>query len=84
MSSQPAEILGVDQIGSIQKGKEANFVIFDPEGVSTCEDDSYLYSGLCPFISRKFDGRVLEVWIRGEVAYREGADFEQLGKFVKS
>jgi allantoinase len=67
--SRPAEILGIDSFkGSIQVGKQADFIVFDPEAilVITPQDVKSKFPELNPYIGVELKGRVEQTYLKGQ------------------
>jgi allantoinase len=61
--------------GSLAAGKDADFVLINPEGVTTIEGARFLSRGkLTPFEGHVFNGEITGAWVRGEqvFSHREG------------
>lgn len=70
MSWNPAKILGIDK-GSMQEGKTADLVIFDPEKTYTIDASRFASkSRNTPFHGRKVTGAVRATIAGGEVIYQ--------------
>jgi len=74
---KPAEILGIDSFkGSIQVGKQADFIVFDPEQsfVITEKDIKSKHPTLSPYIGLELKGRVEQTYLKGQKVwdYRRG------------
>ena len=70
MSYAPARILGIEK-GSLEIGKIADVVIFDPAFEYTVRSETMLSKGKnSPFIGRKLRGRVLYTLRAGEIIYQ--------------
>jgi allantoinase len=67
-SAAPARLAGLDaQIGSIEPGKHANLVAFDPDAsfVLTPERLHYRHK-ISPYMGETLRGQVRSTWLRGE------------------
>jgi allantoinase len=74
MSSAPAALAGFSgRAGSLEAGREANFVVFDPEGefVVTPERLHYRHK-VSPYLGETLTGVVEATYLRGEPVYRAG------------
>lgn len=75
MSLYPAKLLGVAQNrGSIEKGKWADLVIWQPFEKSTTEGRPK-YPQTCPYSGKELYGHVHTVYVRGQLAYQDGQAF---------
>ena len=70
---RPAQIVRLAKKGDIERGKDADFVIVDPESTWTV-DQSRLHSkaGWSPFHGRILRGRIRETYLRGKLVARDG------------
>jgi allantoinase len=77
MSSAPAALAGFsDRAGALTAGREASFVVFDPDAefVATT-DDLHTRHAISPYIGEQLKGRVEATYLRGEPVYqREATD----------
>jgi len=74
MSSAPAELAGLShKIGTLESGREANFILFDTDSefVVTAERLHYRHS-VSPYMRETLRGMVKQTYLRGESIYREG------------
>ncbi|MGD0798753.1 MAG: allantoinase AllB [Acidobacteriaceae bacterium] len=74
MSSAPAALAGFsDRAGAIAAGREANFVVFEPEAewVVTPERLHYRHA-ISPYMGETLKGVVAATYLRGEPVYQEG------------
>jgi allantoinase len=74
MSFAPATLAGfADRIGSLQAGREANFVVFDPEGEFVVAPEKLHYRhAISPYMGERLRGIVSATYLRGEAVYRAG------------
>ena len=80
LSLQPANTLGLKNRGSIEKGKLADLVVWDPyEKVS---DAMSFYGNSNPFVSQQLLGSIHKVFVRGKLAFEEGV-FKPFGRVFK-
>ena len=73
MSAGPAAIAGLEHKGAIAEGRDADLVLFDPEGASEV-DPSELHhrNPITPYAGRRLDGRVEATYVRGVEVYADG------------
>ncbi len=74
MSAAPARFAGLTHDkGAIAAGREADFVLFDPDAVSTV-DPAALHQRhpQTPYAGQVLRGRVLSTWLRGEKIFEGG------------
>ena len=74
MSAAPALLAGLDmQVGSIEPGKHANFVVLDTSAVTTVNEDTLHYRHkVSPYMAEQFRGKVTSTYLRGERIFHEG------------
>ena len=74
MSAAPAALAGLDaQAGALEPGREANFVVFDPEAEFTVTTDNLHYRHrISPYRRETLRGVVQSTYLRGEPVYRAG------------
>ncbi len=74
MSSAPAALAGIGhRAGTLESGREANFIIFDPEDEFTVTADGLHYRhAVSPYLGETLRGKVKRTYLRGEPIYREG------------
>jgi allantoinase len=67
-SAAPARLAGLNaHIGSIEPGKHANLVAFDPEAIFTLTEDMLHYRHkISPYLGETLRGTVRSTWLRGE------------------
>jgi allantoinase len=75
LSAAPARLAGFDaRKGSIAAGKDADLVIWDPDGQFVVDETELRHRHKrTPYDGRRLRGRVHETWARGRLVYR-GAD----------
>jgi allantoinase len=75
MSQNPARLAGLTaHKGAIAIGRDADLVVFDPEAEWTVEPDRLQQRHkLTPYAGRKLQGRVVDVYLRGERIVANGA-----------
>ncbi len=67
MTSRPAQIIEQTDLGSINYGKTADCVLFDPEGRRSPETATWHSAGQnSPFFDQTLPGRIVGVWIDGQ------------------
>jgi allantoinase len=74
LSREPARLAGLfGRKGAIATGRDADFVIFDPEGRTrvTAETNQHRHK-LTPYDGLEFDGAVIATYLRGEKIYDRG------------
>jgi len=74
MSSAPATLAGIDhKAGALTVGREANFIIFDPEAEHIITTDNLHYRHLIsPYTGETLRGLVKATYLRGEPVYERG------------
>jgi allantoinase len=67
-SAAPSRLAGLaSHIGSIEPGKHANLVAFDPEATFTLTEDLLHYRHkISPYLNETLRGRVHSTWLRGQ------------------
>jgi allantoinase len=70
-SLAPAKLIGIaDQVGSIEPGKHANLVAFDPDATLTITPDILHYRHkISPYMGEHLRGTVRSTWLRGEKVF---------------
>jgi len=73
--SRPAEIAGLaDRKGSIEPGKDADLVVWDPESPADTRMTAFHHRNkVSPYEGRALSGRVLRTYVRGHLVFRDGA-----------
>jgi allantoinase len=73
-ATAPAALAGLDATkGSIAVGRDADFVVWDPDGETNVVPSAlYHRHPVTPYAGRKLQGRVLTTILRGEVVYQDG------------
>jgi allantoinase len=74
MSSAPAALAGIgDQAGALAAGREANFVVFDPDAAFTVEANKLHYRhAVSPYLGETLHGVVRATYLRGEAVFDDG------------
>ena len=77
MSSSPAALAGLsDRVGSLEAGREATFVVFNPESEFVVTPDRlHFRHAISPYMGETLRGVVEATYLRGEPVY-------QAGKFI--
>lgn len=71
LSYNPAKIIGLDK-GSLEKGKAADIVIFDPKKTYTIDPEEFAgKSKNMPYAGRQVSGRIRYTLVAGEVVYSD-------------
>jgi allantoinase len=75
MSSAPAALAGIGhRAGTLETGREANFVIFDTDTEFRVTPDTLHYRHLIsPYRNETLRGRVKATYLRGEAVYNQGS-----------
>ena len=74
LSLNPAKVLGIaSKRGSIEPGKLADFVIWQPDELS--HQPEVKYPDLNPYLKKTLYGRIEHVYVRGQLAYSQGQTF---------
>lgn len=73
-SSKPADLAGLHNKGSIDVGKCADFVVWDPETSFVLNEDFIIHHkhNITPYAGSKMYGRVIATFVRGQLVYYEG------------
>ena len=80
-SLHPAKVLGLNNRGSINKGKYADLIVWNPY----CIEDTVICSEhqkLSPFFEHKLHGKIHKVYIKGELAYDNGLYYPKGKKII--
>jgi allantoinase len=74
MSSAPAALAGIShRAGTLEPGREANFIIFDTEAEFAVTADKLHYRHtVSPYLGETLRGIVKQTFLRGRSIYREG------------
>jgi allantoinase len=77
-STAPARLAGLStHIGSIEPGKQANLIAFDPEATFTLTENMLHYRHkISPYLGETLRGKVQTTWLRGQpvFTYHNGTD----------
>jgi allantoinase len=75
MSSAPATLAGLgNQAGVLEPGRDANFVIFDPEASNTVTTGNlHFRHPISPYVGETLRGVVKATYLRGVPVYRDGS-----------
>jgi allantoinase len=75
MSSAPAALAGIShRAGSLQPGREANFVVFDTDAEFPVTTEKLHYRhAISPYLNETLRGAVKATYLRGEGIYRDGS-----------
>jgi len=75
MSAAPAQLAGLaGHVGSIEVGKNANFVAFDTEASFTVVPEGLHYRHkISPYVGETLRGVIRSTWLRGERVFADGA-----------
>jgi allantoinase len=67
-SAAPARLAGLStHVGSIEPGKHANLIAFDPEAIFTLTEDMLHYRHrISPYLGETLRGSVRSTWLRGQ------------------
>jgi allantoinase len=74
MSGAPAALAGLrHRVGGIEPGRDANFIVFDPEAEITIAEDMLQYRHkVSPYLGERLRGQVRETVLRGYTIYADG------------
>jgi allantoinase len=75
MSSAPATLAGIShRAGSLEAGRDANFVIFDTDAKFTVTTDRLHYRhAISPYLGESLQGLVKATHLRGDAVYRDNS-----------
>lgn len=72
-SSRPAKFAGLHSKGSIEIGKDADFVVWDPETSFEVNQDFIFHKHkITPYTGSRLYGRVIATFVRGHMVFHEG------------
>jgi allantoinase len=76
MAAAPSALAGFsDRAGALGPGREASFVVFDPEAEFAPEaDDLHTRHPISPYVGEKLKGRVQATYLRGAPVYQREAE----------
>jgi allantoinase len=74
MSGAPAALAGLrTRVGGIEVGRDANFVVFDPDAdFHVTEETLHYRHKVSPYLGEHLKGRVRETILRGKTVYADG------------
>ena len=77
MSAAPAQLAGMaGRVGAIEPGRDANFVVFDPDTeFDVTPDRLHFRHPVSPYVGARLRGRVEATYLRGKPVWRTG-DFD--------
>lgn len=82
LSLYPSKILNLhDKRGSIEKGKFADLIIWDPYERVKINEVYCEKREMSPFLSQKLQGKIHRVYIRGKLAFSD-TNFRARGKKI--
>ncbi len=75
MSTAPAQLAGLSaRKGSLEAGKDADLIIFDPDATFTVQPDGiHFRHPVTPYASQELSGIVERTYLRGQLIYADGA-----------
>ena len=85
MSLEPAKLAGLSTKGSISSGKDADFVIWDPEEDFVVDKDYQLFHRhpQTPYRGAKLSGKVRATFVRGQLVFLDGKHSKRCcGKYL--
>jgi len=75
-STQAAQIGLKGRKGVLAAGADADFVVFDPDGLTSVTQDSLKFKNkISPYLDRELRGVILETWLRGQLVW-DGQDVQ--------
>ena len=81
MAEQPARLAGCDsRKGQIAAGRDADFVVFDPEAEFTVTPDQLHHRHpMCPYLGERLQGVVRRTYLRGQLVFHDGEFSSEVG-----
>ncbi|CAM6107609.1 unnamed protein product [Calypogeia fissa] len=78
-STFPAKVANLERKGAIQFGKDADFVVWDPESSFILDDGhtNHHKHELTPYSGRTLSGKVISTFVRGLQVFKEGNHAEK-------
>ncbi len=75
LATKPAELFGLSKRkGTIEPGKDADFVIWNPNETWKVESSEILHrNGISPYVGEALHGKVQKTYLRGEVIFESGS-----------
>lgn len=73
LSANPSQLAGLKNKGKIEKGFDADLVIWNPEESFTVTEEMILHRHkLTPYLAKELYGTVRQTWLAGEKVFDEG------------
>ena len=73
LSENPAKFLGLTQKGRIEKGYDADLVIWNPELDCVIEEKDIQHRHkITPYLSKKFKGQIIQTYVNGGKVFDKG------------
>jgi allantoinase len=74
MAAAPAALAGLSgRVGSLEAGREANFVVFDPEAeFLVTAEKLHTRHAISPYVGERLRGVVQATYLRGEAVCEDG------------
>ncbi|HAY35089.1 MAG TPA: allantoinase AllB [Ignavibacteria bacterium] len=85
MSAGPAKLIGMEKVkGKIEKGFDADIIIFDPDKTFTVSGKNLFHKNkLTPYEGEKLKGKVISTYLRGNKIYGNGTIIgNPIGKII--
>jgi allantoinase len=75
MSAKPAALAGIDGCkGAIAEGRDADFVVFDPDAeVEVTLEALHTRHLVSPYVGERLRGKVVATWVRGKNVFEGGS-----------